>query len=100
MGLQLPVVWTLHGKTSSGRVDVSADRLTLTSKGRAFSFPLRCVASFGIERAPSLRLRGLPVLRLRLRQGDTVVVASMGGPGSLLQLAAVVGSRQPLANGT
>lgn len=96
----LPVVWVLHGKTSSGRLDVSADRVTLTSKGRAFSFPLRSIASFTIDRAPARRLRGLPVLSLRLNQGETVAVASMGGPGSLQQLAALVGARQPLANGT
>ena len=100
MSLELPVVWMLHGKTSSGRLDVSADRLTLTSKGRAFSFPLRSVASFAIERAPAERLRGLPALSLRLKQGETVAIASMGGFGSLQQLAAAVGARQPLGNGT
>ena len=100
MSLELPVIWLLHGRTCSGRLDVSADRLTLTSRERAFSFPLRSLASFAVERAPARRLHDLPVLSLRLAQGDTVAVASIGGPGSLHELAALVGSCQSLDNKT
>jgi hypothetical protein len=100
MELQLPVIWTLHGTTSPGRVEVSRDRLELSSRGRAFSFPLQAVAAFMIERAPARRLRGLPVLSVRLVGGDTVGVASMGGPGSLQDLAAAVGGSQDGASGT
>lgn len=100
MELQLPVIWTLHGTTSSGRLEVLHDRLALTSRGRAFAFPLGSVVTFMIERGLARRLRGLPVLSLRLVGGDTVSIASMGGPGSLQNLAAVVGSRQMVATGT
>jgi hypothetical protein len=100
MGIQLPVIWVLHGKTSSGRLDVSDDRFTLTSRRRAFSFPLRAVTAFSVDRGPAERLRGLPVLSLRLADGETVSVASMDGAGSLHQLTALVGGRQPAVSGT
>ena len=94
------MIWVLHGTTSSGRVDVSDDRFTLTSKRRAFSFPLGSVTAFSVDRGPAERLRGLPVLSLRLAEGETVAVASMDGAGSLQQLAALVGGRQPAVSGT
>ena len=94
MELQLPVIWTLHGTTSPGRVDVTRGRLELTSRGRAFGFPLGLVATAVIDRSPARRLRGLPVLSLGLVGGDTLGVASMGGPGSLQDLAAAVSGRQ------
>lgn len=100
MRFELPVVWTLHGTTSSGRVDVSAGRVTLTSKRRAFSFPLRSVAAYTIDRAPARRLRGLPVLVLKLAEGETVLIGSMGGSGSLQQLTSAVGRLQLVASGT
>jgi hypothetical protein len=99
MELQLPVIWTLHETTSSGRLEVSHRRLMLTSRGRAFAFPLASVATFMIERRPAQRLRGLPTLSLRLAGGDTVSIASMGGPGSLQDVAAVVGGRQLFVTG-
>lgn len=94
MGFDLPVVWELHGTTSPGRVDVSAERVTLTSKRRVFSFPLRSIAAYTIDRAPARRLRGLPVLVLKLAQGETVLIGSMGGPGSLQELTSAVGKLQ------
>ena len=100
MELQLPVIWMLHGTTSPGRVDVSRGRLELTSRGRAFAFPLGSVVTSMIERSPARRLRGLPVLSVGLDGGDTVAVASMGGPGSLQDLAAAVVGAQAGASGT
>ena len=100
MELQLPVIWTLHGTTSPGRVDVSRGRLELTSRGRAFAFPLGSVVTSMIERSPARRLRGLPVLSVGLAGGDTVTVASMGGPGSLQDLAVAVGEAHAVASGT
>lgn len=94
MEFQLPVIWALHGTTTSGRLDVSHGRIELTSRRRAFAIPLGSIAAFMIERGPARRLRGLPVLSLQLDGGDTVTVASMGGPGSLQDLANVVGGRQ------
>ena len=99
MEFQLPVIWGLNGTTSPGRLDVSHGRVVLTSRGRSFSFPLGLVATFMIERGAARRLRGLPVLSLRLYGGDTVLVASMGGPGSLQDLAALVGGGQAVATG-
>jgi hypothetical protein len=100
MGLQLPVVWTLHGLTSHGRIDVSSDRVTLTSKHRVFSFPLRSIAAYTIDRAPARRLRGLPVLVLKLAEGEMVLIGSMGGPGSLQELTSAVGRLQLVPSGT
>lgn len=100
MDYELPVIWNLHGTTSPGRLDVSGGRLALTSRGRAFSFPLKSIATFVIERGPARRLRGLPVLSLRLVGGETLTVASMGGPGSLQDLATVIGGRYASATGT
>jgi hypothetical protein len=99
MELQLPVVWMLNGTILSGRLEVSHRRLVLTSRGRAFAFPLGSVATYMIERRPAQRLRGLPTLSLRLVGGDTLSIASMGGPGSLQDLAAVVGGRQLFLTG-
>jgi hypothetical protein len=99
MEIQLPVVWTLHGTIVSGRLEVSHRRLVLTSRGRDFAFPLGSVATYMIERLPAQRLRGLPTLSLRLVGGDTLSIASMGGPGSLQDLAAVVGGRQLFLTG-
>jgi hypothetical protein len=100
MELQLPVIWTLLGTTSPGRLEVLHGRLALTSRERAFAFPLESVAAFTIERGPARRLRGLPMLSLRLVGGDTVSIASMGGPGSLQDVAAAVCGRQLVPTGT
>jgi hypothetical protein len=97
---QLPVIWNLHGTTSPGRLDVSRGRLALTSRERAFSFPLKAIATFMIERGPARRLRGLPVISVQLVGGENLTVASMGGPGSLQDLAAVIAARQPVDTGT
>jgi hypothetical protein len=100
MDIQLPVIWKMQGTTSAGRLDLSRGRLVLTSRGRALDFPLGSVAASTIERGAARRLRGLPVLSLVLDTGETVSVASMGGPGSLQDLAAAVGRRQAPATGT
>jgi hypothetical protein len=100
MDLQLPVIWTLNGTTSSGRADVSRDRFELTSRHRAFAFPLGSVVAAMIERSPARRVRGLPALSLRLAGGDVVYVASMGGPGSLRDLASAVADAQACESGT
>jgi hypothetical protein len=101
MRFELPVIWAFHGTTSTGRIELDDDRLTLASRNRTLSFRFASVAMFGIERATGRRLRGLPAMVIRLREGDVVRVASLGGVGSLHQLATVVGTaRQPVASGT
>lgn len=97
---ELPVVWNLHGTTYAGSLRLAGDRLTLGSRSHTLTFLGASIASLGIERGPAQRLRGLPVLRLRLEGGIDVRVASLGGAGSLLELAASVAARQPTAAGT
>jgi hypothetical protein len=101
MRFELPVIWAFHGTMSSGRIELGEDRVTLASKDRTLSFRRSSIAMFAIERAAGRRLRGLPALVIRLREGDVVRLASLGGVGSLQQLATLVGSaRQPFASGT
>lgn len=100
MKFQLPVIWRLNGATHAGRIELADDRVRLTSKSEVVSFDPSSVEGFAIERAPAQRLRGLPVLAVRLGGGEVVRVASMGGGGSLHELAAWVGARQPAATGT
>lgn len=99
MKFELPVIWRVNGATHAGRLELGQDRVRLTSKTETVSFEASSVEGFAIERAPAQRLRGLPVLAVKLCGGDVVRVASMGGGGSLLELAAWVGSRQPAAAG-
>jgi hypothetical protein len=100
MKLELPVIWTVGGATHAGRIELVDDRVTLTSGIDSVSFAAATIAAFAIERAPAERLRGLPVLSARLADGRVVRVASLGGAGSLHELAAWVGARQPAATGT
>lgn len=100
MRFTLPVIWTRGGATRAGRLEALDDRLTLSSGDDAFMFPCESISGFVIERGPADRLRGLPVLRVRLTNGDVVRIASMGGAGSLHELATVIGGRQSAANGT
>jgi len=97
---ELPVVWKLHDTTCAGGLRIDDDRVTLTSKGQTLCFSGGSISSFAVERAPAERLRGLPVLCLRLDGGIAVRVASLGGAGSLHELAALIGGRQPVPTGT
>jgi hypothetical protein len=100
MASDLPIVWNVRNATYAGGLRLTGDRLTLTSKSRTLSFLNRSIASFGIERGPAQRLRGLPVLRIRLDGGIDVRVASLGGAGSLHELAASIADRHGIAAGT
>jgi hypothetical protein len=100
MSLDLPVVWNVNDATYAGGLQLTDDRVTLTSKSHTLSFSGVSIASLGIERSPSQRLRGLPVLRLLLEGGVDVRVASLGGAGSLNELAASIAARQALPAGT
>jgi hypothetical protein len=100
MRYELPVIWTTNGATHAGRLELVADQMKLISKGETISFGTASVAAFAIERAPEQRLRCLPVLSLKLADGDVVRVASMGGAGSLHELASRLGARQLGATGT
>jgi hypothetical protein len=100
MTYELPVIWRVNGGTHAGRLALADDRVTLTSKTETLAFDVASVEELAIERAPAQRLRGLPVLVVRIDGGDVVRVASMGGGGSLHELASWVGGRQPAATGT
>ena len=100
MSADLPVVWNVHDATYAGGLQLGRDRLTLTSKSYTLSVPGHSIASLTIERAPGQRLRGLPVLRLCLAGGVDVRVASLGGAGSLHELAASLATRQTVPAGT
>lgn len=100
MRFELPVVWRVNSATHAGRLTLEDERITLTSKTETVSFDTASVAAFAIERAPAQRLRGMPVLAITNGSGEVVRVASMGGGGSLQELAFWVGAGQLAATGT
>ena len=89
------VIWAFHSRTYTGKLEALQDRLELTSRRHTLSIPLDHVGQYAIERSPDARIRGLPVLMIRLAGGDVVRVASLGGAGSLHELAALVASANP-----
>jgi hypothetical protein len=84
------VLWTLHGKVHAGCIEALADRLELRTRGRAVAIPLQSISQFTIERGATVRINGLPVLTLRLADGDIVRLASLEGTGVLHELAALL----------
>jgi len=101
------VIWTLHGRTYSGKLELLKDRLELWSRHHTLSFPRDHICHYVIERSPDARIRGLPALTISLDGGEVVRVASLGGAGSLHELAALVAAtsdgrvhRHELAAGT
>jgi hypothetical protein len=81
------VLWSLHGPVHSGSLEAFSDRLELRTRGRTCSIPLGSIAACSIERGPSVRMKGLPVLRVVLAQGDVIRIASLEGMGVLHELA-------------
>jgi hypothetical protein len=100
MTFTLPVIWSSGGVTHTGRLDLLEERLALSSRDETVSVAFEAVAGFAIERGPGQRLRGLAALRISLSGGDVLRIASMGGAGSLHELAALLGGRQPALNGS
>jgi len=84
------VVWTAAGSTGSGRLEAWADRFDLYGRGEQFSVAFTELASAAIARRHVDRLRGLPALVLRRRDGGTVRIASLEGAGVLHELTAHV----------
>ena len=83
------VVWSDGAAAWTGRLDAHADRLELHGRDTAVVIPLADVAEATIERGPAKRLRGLPVLALRRRDGSRLSIASLDGQGVLHELAAL-----------
>jgi hypothetical protein len=81
------VLWSRNGDTSSGRLDPLEDGFELHGREGGLSIPFTALAGAAILRAPADRLRGLPVLALRLRNGDPVRIASLEGAAVLHEIA-------------
>jgi hypothetical protein len=88
-----PIIWAFLGATQTGRLELVGDRLELSGRSCTFGFPLDRVTGYVVERGPSRRLRGLPVLALQLAGGSSVSVASVGGVGTLQELVTLVVDR-------
>ena len=81
------VVWSANGETSSGRLEVLADRLELYGRDCRQSVRFDDLTCVAIARRPADRLLGLPVLALSLGAGAPMRIASLEGAGSLRELA-------------
>jgi|SRR4051794_15609871 hypothetical protein len=106
MRTSFPVVWALHGDTHTGKLEVARGRIELSSRGHTLGFARASVARFAVERGAEARIRGLPAITLSLAGGDVVRIASLGGAGSLHEVAALLAAddsesvrRQELAAG-
>jgi hypothetical protein len=84
------VLWSLHGPVHSGSLEAFSDRLELRTRGLTVSVSFVSVVRSTIQRGPSLRINGLPVLAIALADGDVVRIASLQGAGLLHELAQVV----------
>ena len=97
-----PVIWSLHGDTQTGKLEVTKERLELTSRGYTFAFPRDSVTHFDVERGAGARIRGLPTLKIRLVGEHVLRIASLGGAGSLHEISALLaaeGRMEPLHHG-
>lgn len=85
-----PVIWSLHGNTQTGKLEVTKERIELSSRGYTLAFPRDSVVHFAVERGADLRIRGLPSITMRLVGEHVVRVASLGGAGSLHEISALL----------
>ena len=96
-----PVIWSLHGCTHTGRLEVTERRIVLTSRECTLAAPRDRLLQLAIERDAGARIRGLTPIKARLGD-DVVLVASLGGVGSLHEIAALLapsGGVEPLPQG-
>jgi hypothetical protein len=84
------VLWAFHGRVHSGSLEVVADRLLLTTRGRTMALPIGAIERFAIERGPAARLSGLAVLSLELEGHEALRVASLQGTAVLHDLAGLL----------
>jgi hypothetical protein len=63
------------------------DGFRLQGREQRVDVGLRDIRSAAIERSEGERLRGLPVLAVRLRDGTPLRIASLEGAGTLHELA-------------
>jgi hypothetical protein len=81
------VLWAFQGRVHSGSLEVLADRLLLTTRGRTMAVPTAAIRRFAIERGPAARLSGLAVLSLELVDHEVIRLASLQGTALLHDLA-------------
>jgi len=94
-----PVLWVWRDDPYTGRLELDRDRITLSSRDRKLSLPVEALCQVEVRRAPAQRIRRLPVLALRTTGGDLVRIASLGGAGSLHELAVAIGECRGQAAG-
>jgi hypothetical protein len=80
------VVWSNGSDIDSGRLEPGPDCFRLVGRDHELSIALADVAELSILRRGPERLRGLPVLVLRRRDGGEVKIASLEGAGLLHEL--------------
>ncbi|HEY6067697.1 MAG TPA: hypothetical protein VIU81_03315 [Gaiellaceae bacterium] len=88
------VLWNGCEGEATGRLSVLADRFELTSGERRVVVRFADLVDVTIGRKQADRLRGLPVLWLRHRDGRALRLASLQGPGILHELSRLV-AREP-----
>jgi hypothetical protein len=80
------VVWENGAGVDSGRLEPGADSLRLVGREHLLAVPYAGLADVTIARRADERIRGLPVLVLRRRDGGEVRVASLEGAAVLREL--------------
>jgi hypothetical protein len=87
------VIWSNDGEVESGRLEQLADAFELHGRRGLLSIRFGDVSGATIRRDAGSRLRGLPVLALRLHAGAPVCIASLEGAGALHELVAWIERR-------
>jgi hypothetical protein len=90
------VLWSLKAELHTGRLEVLKDRLELRARGGSLSIPIASVLRCSIERGPSKRIRGMPVLMLELADGAVARIASLESVTVLNDLAGVLAAPVPV----
>jgi len=101
MSRTFPVLWTMGEDPVTGMLRLEQGRITLVARERTLSFPVDVVSQIEVLREPAQRLRRMPVIALEMSSGASVRIASLGGPGSMHELAVAIGERrdQPMPSG-
>jgi hypothetical protein len=85
-GRRYAVVWS-DDVIVSGSLEPQVDRFELRGRDELLTIPFSGLAGASIARSDADRLRGLPVLVLRLQEGTVYRIASLEGAGALHELA-------------
>ena len=95
------VLWKgSQGAIGSGRLELVADRVELSSGDAVVSLPVSEVTTARIARGAGDRLHGLPVLALACAGGEILRIASLEGTGALYEIAALVEKAGPAFRAT